>query len=245
MKKDKLIIAGPCAVENKLQLYNTFKAIHKYIDFFRAGIWKGRTSPKNYAGFGEKALPWIRDIQKKYRIPVAIEVGTTKHVELALKYDVKQIWIGARTTVNPFAVQELAEALRNTEIDVWVKNPIISDIGLWTGAIERFERVGIKDIKTIYRGFHSEKNTKYRNEPRWDLVETFKHYYPNIPILFDPSHLSGNTKHIGSLVQNTHRSINGFMFEVHNNPNKALSDKEQQLNPEEFKLIIQKLGTDG
>ena len=240
--KNKLIIGGPCAVENKMQLYNTFQRIHNHVDVFRAGIWKGRTSPKNYSGFGIKALPWIRDIQKKYNIPVAIEVGTTKHVELALKYDVRKIWLGARTTVNPFAVQEIAESLRNTDIDIWIKNPIISDMGLWTGAIERFNRVGIKKIKTIYRGFYSEKKKTYRNEPRWDLLKVFRKHYAHIPIIFDPSHLSGDTKYIGNLVQNINREIvSGFMFEVHDNPNEALSDKNQQLDPEEFKMIVNKL----
>jgi chorismate mutase len=240
--KEQIIIAGPCAVENKSQLYKTFKSIYHHIDVFRAGIWKGRTSPNNYPGYGVKALPWIRDLQKKYQIPVAVEVGTTKHVELALKYDIEKIWVGARTTVNPFAIQEIAESLRNTDIDIWVKNPIISDMGLWTGAIERFERAGIKKIKTIYRGFYSEKNKKYRNEPRWDLVEIFKKYYSDIPILFDPSHLSGNTKHIEHLVQSIDREmLSGFMFEVHNNPVEALSDKHQQLDPEEFKMIINTL----
>ena len=241
MNKDKLIIAGPCAVENKLQLYNTFKSLNNHIDFFRAGIWKGRTSPKSYPGYGLKALPWIQDIQKKFQIPAAIEVGTARHVELALKYDIKTMWIGARTTVNPFSTQEIAESVRNCDVEIWIKNPIISDIKLWIGAIERFSRCGVKKIKTIYRGFYSEKNIKYRNDSKWDLVEIINEKYSEIPIIFDPSHLSGNTNYIENLVKNTREDlINGFMFEVHNNPKEALSDKKQQLTPEEFKYLINK-----
>ena len=236
---DNLIIAGPCAIENREQMYKTFQSIHNYADIFRAGIWKGRTSPKSYPGCGEQALPWIQDIQKEFKMSVAIEVGTTKHVELALKYDIKIMWVGARTTVNPFAIQEIAESVRNIDVEMWVKNPIISDMKLWEGAIDRFNRVGVKNIKTIYRGFHSDNLQKYRNHPRWDLLTKFRNKNAKIPIVFDPSHLSGNTKHIKDLTRKAkNQGISGFMFEVHNDPKQALSDNKQQLNPEQFKQLI-------
>jgi chorismate mutase len=219
--KNKLVVAGPCAVEKKSQLYNTVKHICNYTDIIRAGIWKGRTSPKSYPGVGEKALPWIQDIQNQYQIPAAIEVGNTRHVELALKYDIKIMWLGARTTVNPFAVQ---------------------DLKLWIGAINGFHRVGVKNIKTIHRGFYSDNNINYRNHPRWDLLKEFKTKYSEIPVLSDPSHLTGDTKHIEKLsLESLKEGTDGFMFEVHNNPHEALSDQKQQLNPKDFKALIDKL----
>jgi len=238
--KDKLIIAGPCAVENREQMYKTFQSIHNYADIFRAGIWKGRTSPKSYDGCGEQALPWIQDVQKEFKMSVAIEVGTAKHVELALKYDIKMMWVGARTTANPFALQEIAESVRSLNVEMWIKNPIISDMKLWEGAIERFHRVGVKNIKTIYRGFYSDNLQKYRNHPRWDLLKKFREKNAKIPIVFDPSHLAGDTKYIKDLaITAKDQGISGFMFEVHNNPKQALSDKKQQLNPEQFKDLIE------
>jgi len=240
--KNKLIVAGPCAVEKKSQLYNTVKHIYNYTDIIRAGIWKGRTSPNSYPGVGEKALPWIQDIQNQYQIPAAIEVGNTRHVELALKYDIKIMWLGARTTVNPFAVQDIAESVRNLNIEIWIKNPIVSDLKLWIGAINRFHRVGVKNIKTIHRGFYSDNTINYRNHPRWDLLKDFKKQYSEIPVLSDPSHLTGDTKHIEQLsLESFKEGVDGFMFEVHNNPHEALSDQKQQLNPKAFKALIDKL----
>ena len=240
--ENKLIVAGPCAVEKKMQLYNTVKHIYNYTDVIRAGIWKGRTSPNSYPGVGEKALPWIQDIQNQYQIPVAIEVGNTKHVELALKYDIKIMWLGARTTVNPFAVQDIAESVRNLNVEIWIKNPIVSDLKLWIGAVNRFNRVGIKNIKTIHRGFYTDNNIHYRNNPRWDLLADFRKKYSEIPVLSDPSHIAGDTKYIEKLSLNSIKEgVDGFMFEVHHDPNKALSDKQQQLNPKDFKLLIDKL----
>ncbi len=175
VKKNKnIIIAGPCAIESKSQFYDIVTKIYSQTDVIRAGVWKARTSPYDYAGVGAKALPWIRDVQKKYRTPVAIEIGTKEHVELALKYDVKIFWLGARTTVNPFAVEELAKAMRGKNIEVWIKNPIIADVQLWTGAIERVLNSGMKNIKLIHRGFYSEKKIAYRNDPKWGLLQNFK-----------------------------------------------------------------------
>jgi len=154
-KNKKIIIAGPCAIETKSGLLSVVKEIHHRVDVIRAGVWKARTLPNNYAGKGEEALKWINQIQKKYNVRFAIEVGTKKHVELALKYNIKIIWIGARTTSNPFAVQEISETLYKTDTEIWIKNPIFSNLDLWFGAVERVRLNKIKKIKVIHRGFYS------------------------------------------------------------------------------------------
>ena len=241
-KAKKLIIAGPCAVETKPQFEQIVQGIYHNTDIIRAGIWKARTSPNNYHGIGKKGLPWIQEIQKKYKTPIAIEIGTTKHLELALQYNLHVFWIGARTTVNPFAVQELADAMRGLNIELWVKNPIVADIKLWTGAINRFQKIGLTNIKAIHRGFHTEKNIAYRNNPRWKLLEKFRNNHPNIPIICDPSHISGNDKYIYRIAKKAiEKNLDGLMIEVHNTPKKALSDGMQQLNINKFKELLNKL----
>ena len=240
--KKKIIIAGPCAVEKKEQFYNTVESIYNYANIIRAGVWKGRTSPKDYSGVGVKALPWIEDVQNKYKIPVAIEVGTTRHVELALKHNIKIVWIGARTTVNPFSVQEISESMRGVNIEVWIKNPIIPDIRLWVGAIERFQHIGLDQLKSVHRGFYSEKDSTYRNNPGWKLLKNFRKIYPDMPIISDPSHITGNTKYIYNMAQQACReNVDGLMFEVHNSPGEALSDKKQQLTPKAFQFLLKKI----
>ena len=241
-RNKKIIIAGPCAIETKAGLISVVKAIKDKVDIIRAGVWKARTSPNSYAGKGEDALKWIKQIQNKYNVTFAIEVGTKSHVKLALKYNIKKFWIGARTTSNPFAVQEIADALYNTKTEIWIKNPIFSDLDLWFGAIERFHLNEVKKIKVIHRGFHSENEKKYRNDPRWDLLEGFKLKYPHIPVICDPSHIAGDTKLILSIAkQATQKNINGFMMEVHHNPKNALSDKQQQLSPKQFIKLLKQL----
>ena len=245
MEKDRpnpLIIAGPCALETQEQFYSTVHSIYNYTDIIRVGVWKARTSPKNYPGIGHKGLPWIQSVQKKYKTPVAIEIGTPQHVEFALKYDVRFFWLGARTTVNPFYVQEIAESLRGVSVEVWVKNPIFADVKLWTGAIERLKRVGLKNIKIIHRGFHSEKKMIYRNNPKWSLVNAFRRNHPSIPVICDPSHIAGNKKHIYELARRAcGQRVDGLMIEVHNSPSNALSDSAQQLSPKEFKQLLARL----
>lgn len=243
--KKKIIIAGPCAVEKKEQFYNTVERIYHYAHIIRAGVWKGRTSPKDYSGSGEEALSWIEDVQNKYKIRVAIEVGTTRHVELALQYNIKILWIGARTTVNPFSVQEIAESMRGLDVEVWIKNPIIPDLKLWVGAIERFQNIGLNQLKSIHRGFYSETQTTYRNNPRWKLLKKFRQIYPHMPIISDPSHITGNTKYIYKIAKKAcQENVDGLMFEVHNSPNEALSDKKQQLTPKEFQSLLKKINND-
>jgi chorismate mutase len=238
----KMIIAGPCAIETKSGLLSVVKEIHNKVDVIRGGVWKARTLPKNYPGKGEGALKWINEIQKKYNILFAIEVGTKSHVELALKYNIKIVWIGARTTSNPFAVQEIAEALYNTDTEIWIKNPIFSNLDLWFGAIERVRLNKLEKIKVIHRGFYSENEKTYRNEPRWDLLDRFRLKYPNIPIICDPSHITGDKKLIFNIAKKAiQKNINGLMVEVHHNPDNALSDKKQQLTPKQFIKLLAKL----
>ena len=240
----KLIIAGPCAIETKTQFYNTVDQIHHHSDIIRAGAWKARTCAESYPGIGTKALSWIQDVQEKYQTPVAIEVGTPNHVELAIKHNINIIWIGARTTVNPFYVEEIARSLEGSHLEVWVKNPIIADLKLWVGAIERFKKRGIKKIKAIHRGFFNEKkNSIYRNRPYWKLLKDFIKLSPhNSPIICDPSHIAGQKKYVYEIAEKAYENnLGGLMLEVHCNPSQALSDKKQQLNPEEFKRLLSRL----
>lgn len=237
-----IIIAGPCAIENKNQFASTIQNIYNNVDIVRCGVWKGRTSPKSYPGKGTPSLTWIKEAQKKYKTPFAIEIGTVNHIQLALENDIKIFWIGARTTSNPFAVEELAKKLKNLNIEIWIKNPIFSDLKLWFGAIERLYINNLRNLKVIHRGFYSEQSTQYRNPPRWDLLKKFQAQYPNIPIIFDPSHICGDKKLISKVSKKALEfGVDGLMIEVHNNPEEALSDKNQQLNPVEFKQLLDTL----
>ncbi|MBJ04605.1 MAG: hypothetical protein CMP65_01715 [Flavobacteriales bacterium] len=237
-----IIIAGPCAIETKKIFFDTIDSINKDVDIFRAGIWKARTSPNNFQGIGEEGLSWIQEAQIKYKKPFAIEVGTAQHVELALKHEIGILWIGARTTCNPFSVQEICEATRGSDLEIWIKNPIFPNLELWIGAIERFKKSKIKNIKVINRGFFSESPSPYRNLPRWDIVRKFKKIFPKIPLICDPSHISGNTELIYDVcVKALSYEVIGFMIEVHKKPEIALSDQNQQLKPKEFCEILDKL----
>ena len=234
-----MIIAGPCSVESKLQLEQTFKRIYKHIDIFRAGVWKARSSVSDYTGYGDNSLQWLNTLQSIYSVPVAVEVGTPRHVELALAHNINFVWIGARTTVNSFYVQEIAESLRGSDVEIWVKNPIYSDLKLWHGSINRMEHVGLTKIKAIHRGFYHENSTFYRNDPRWDLLKKFHKNRPDIPIICDPSHICGNRLHILETCKKAiEQDVNSFMIEAHVKPANALSDSLQQLNPLELIKLI-------
>lgn len=235
----KIIVAGPCAIEKKQQFVKTVDSIYKYVDCIRCGVWKARTSPRDYPGKGTQALKWIQNAQKNYNTPFAIEVGTKTHVELALEHDINILWLGARTTSNPFSVQEIADSVKGLNTEIWIKNPIFADLELWFGAIERLKS---NNIKVIHRGFYKEKTHKYRNPPRWDLVKKFKNFYPDIPIICDPSHISGKRSLIYEVCEEAmNRGAHGLMLEVHTNPEKALSDSNQQLKPKDFIKLISKL----
>lgn len=241
-RENKLIVAGPCSVNSETELYNTAKEIHKNIDIFRCGVWKARTNPKSYKGSGDITISWLNRISNEFNLPIAIEVGIPKHVEIALKSNIKIFWIGARTTVNPFYIDEICKSIKGENVEVWVKNPIYPDINLWFGAIERFNHCGIKKIKAIHRGFYSYYQSKYRNKPRWHLIDKFKDRFPEIDIICDPSHICGNTDLIEYISKKAiKKGMRGLMIETHCQPDNALSDRNQQINPNQLKKLIKKI----
>lgn len=232
--KKPLIISGPCSAENYYQVLETAKRLSKYsIQIFRAGIWKPRTKPGSFEGIGEIGLKWLQKIKEETGMMVATEVANATHVKYALKYNIDVMWIGARSTVNPFTVQEIAESLKDTNKIILIKNPINPDFDLWIGAIERLIAQGIKNIGVIHRGFSPYNTASYRNIPTWKVVLYFRKILPNIPILFDPSHICGQRKGLLTLAQQAlNCKHNGLMIETHYSPNNALSDAKQQITPE-------------
>ena len=239
-----LIIAGPCGAESHEQIMETakqLKALNK-ISLFRAGVWKPRTRPNAFEGMGEEALKWLQDVQKNFNLKTTVEVANAQHTELALKYGVDVLWIGARTTVNPFSVQEIADVLKGVNIPVMIKNPVNADVQLWLGAIERISNAGITNLAAIHRGFHFYGKTKYRNMPLWQLPIELKTILPQLPIICDPSHISGNTELIPHVAQKAlDLGMDGLMIESHYNPKVALSDAQQQLTPQQLDDLITKL----
>ena len=235
-----LIIAGPCSAESKSQLRETAKAISDLnIEVMRAGVWKPRSRPNNFEGAGVEALSWIREIQSEFDIKFIIEVAKPQHVELALAHDINMMWIGARTTVNPFAVQEIADALKGTDISILVKNPINPDIELWQGGIERVLSAGITKVAAVHRGFSFFQESKFRNPPAWQIPIELKSRMPEIPLICDPSHICGSRDHILEISQKAiDLNYDGLMIETHPNPESALSDAEQQVTPSRLAEIL-------
>ena len=241
---EPLLIAGPCGAESKEQLMSTAKELKELnkISLFRAGVWKPRTRPNAFEGKGEEALKWLADVKKEYGFKITVEVANSHHTELALKYGIDVLWIGARTTVNPFSVQEIADVLKGVDIPVMVKNPIHADLQLWVGGIERVYNSGITKIAAIHRGFHFYGKTKYRNKPLWQLPIELRTMFPDLPIICDPSHISGNRELISSVAQKAlDLGMNGLMIESHYDPAIALSDAEQQLTPQRLNELVSKL----
>ena len=238
-----VIIAGPCSAESEAQVLETAFALkNQQVDLFRAGIWKPRSKPNTFEGIGEIGLQWLNRVQTEANLPVAIEVATPQHVELALKYGINVLWIGARTTVNPFAVQELAEAVRGVDIPVMVKNPVNPDLTLWAGALERFYYMGIRSLAAIHRGFSVLGETRYRNAPIWQIPIELRTRYKNLPLFLDPSHIGGRRDLILPLTQHgLDLDYDGLMVEVHPNPAVALSDAEQQLTPQAFAEMLSRI----
>lgn len=237
------IIAGPCSAETEEQLLETTQRIQSAgINIIRAGIWKPRTRPNNFEGIGEEALGWIQNVKKETGVKFAIEVATPKHVYEAIKYNVDILWIGARSTTNPFTVQEIAEALRGSDLPVLIKNPINPDLALWLGAIERISNVGITKIGAIHRGFSSFKQSKFRNLPMWQIALELKRQLNTIPLFCDPSHISGNRDYIFEVSQNAmDLDYDGLIIETHRDPENAWSDAAQQVTPEVLGAMIKNL----
>lgn len=238
-----LIIAGPCSVESKEQLFSTLAGLPlAKLDYIRGGIWKPRTRPGSFEGMGEPAFEWIEEAKSVFNIKFATEVATAEHVEIALRNEVSMVWIGARTTVNPFNVQEIADALKGVKIPVFVKNPINPELALWKGAIERFAKNGIEQLGAIHRGFQTFQPSKYRNTPFWQIAMEFKSEFPNIPMICDPSHMGGKRNLIGEISQRAlDLDYDGLMIETHFDPDNALSDSLQQLTPANFTILLDQL----
>lgn len=228
-----LVIAGPCSAESEAQVLEIAEEL-KNTDatVFRAGVWKPRTRPGTFEGNGVKALPWLQKVKEKTGMLIAIEVANAQHAKLALEFDIDILWIGARTTVNPFAVQEIADALQGTDKIVLVKNPINPDLALWIGAIERLHKKGIKNLGAIHRGFSTFRKSNFRNIPSWQIPIDLKSKYPTLPIINDPSHICGNREGIFEVSQTAlDLKMDGLIIETHCNPDKAWSDAKQQITP--------------
>ena len=242
IQKKPFIIAGPCSAESEDQLLQIAEYIKDKTDVFRAGIWKPRTNPSSFEGVGERGLYWLHNVRQLTGLKTITEVATAKHVELCLKAEVDMLWIGARTTVNPFYVQEIAEALRGTNIPVFVKNPIHPELPLWAGALERLYNSGISKLAAIHRGFFTYKSSLFRNDPKWEIPIELKRNFPELPIICDPSHMAGESSLIFELSQIAmDLDMNGLMIETHQSPKEALSDAHQQISPKELKDILNNL----
>ncbi|MEI6816528.1 MAG: chorismate mutase [Bacteroidota bacterium] len=237
------IISGPCGAETEEQVIETALELAKQpIHLMRAGIWKPRTRPNAFQGAGEVALEWVKQASKLTGIPVTVEVSNHKHVEAALKAGIDVLWIGARTTVNPFTVQEIADSLHGVDIPIMIKNPVNPDLELWIGAIERIAKAGIKNIAVIHRGFSSYEKTIYRNRPNWEIPIEFMRRMPEIPIICDPSHICGKRELLLAVSQVAmDLNYDGLMIESHINPDKALSDAKQQITPVQLGELLGKL----
>lgn len=238
-----LVIAGPCSAETEEQVMQTAKELaNKGIKIFRAGVWKPRTKPGGFEGMGEEALPWLQEVKKETGMLIGTEVATPKHVEAALNAGLDMLWVGARTTANPFAVQELADSLKGIDIPIFVKNPVNPDIELWVGALERINGAGITRLAAIHRGFSSIDQKLYRNAPMWHLPIELHRRYPNLPIVCDPSHIGGRRDLIAPLSQQAmDMGFEGLIVESHCNPDCAWSDAKQQVQPDVLNFILDRL----
>lgn len=244
MKSKPLIIAGPCSAETPEQLLATAKGLqNQKVDILRAGIWKPRTRPGAFEGAGEEGLKWLADVKKETGMPIGTEVAYPEHIELALKYGVDVLWIGARTTVSPFAIQEMADTLRGVKnVAVLVKNPTHPELGLWIGAFERLNQAGIENLGGIHRGFSTFDKTKFRNQPIWSIPIELRRIAPQIPIICDPSHIAGKRDLIFEISQKAmDLNFDGLMIETHIDPDKAWSDADQQVTPDRLMEILSEL----
>ncbi len=243
-KKRPFLIAGPCSVESEEQVVSVCNDIKVQTNasVLRGGIWKPRTRPNSFEGVGAIGLPWLVKAGKQTGLPVTTEVANAKHVELALKAGINILWVGARTTVNPFAVQEIADAVKGTNVPIMIKNPVNPDLMLWIGAFERFQKAGITDLTAIHRGFSIYNHPKYRNVPNWEIPIALKEKLPNVHLICDPSHISGKRNGLLPVSQKAmDLNFDGLMIETHPNPDDAWSDAKQQVTPLGLKNILDSL----
>jgi chorismate mutase len=238
------VIAGPCSAESEQQVISTARALTKspYVKAFRAGVWKPRTRPNSFEGVGKVGLAWLKAVKAETSLLTTTEVANAQHVELCLDSGVDILWIGARTTVNPFLVQEIADALKGADVPVLVKNPINAELGLWLGAIERLYHAGIRKLAAIHRGFSTYVEMDYRNRPNWQIPIELKRLLPNLPLICDPSHIAGNRDLIEPISQTAlDVGIRGLMVETHIDPDRALSDSKQQITPDVLIEMLERL----
>jgi chorismate mutase len=238
-----LIIAGPCSAETEDQVMDTARQLKTFgIHIFRAGLWKPRTRPDAFEGVGKEGLPWLKRVKEELGMYTTVEVANVKHLYDALKTGIDIIWLGARTTANPFAVQEIADALKGVDMPVLVKNPINPDVELWIGAFERLNRAGITKLVAIHRGFSTYSKTLYRNNPQWEIPIELKRLLPELPIITDPSHICGSRELLFEIAQRAmDLDFNGLFIETHCNPDQALSDAQQQVTPENMNKLVKRL----
>lgn len=238
-----IVMAGPCSAETEAQVMQTAQALaRKGCHIFRAGLWKPRTKPGGFEGQGQKALPWLRRVKEETGMLIATEVATPQHIELCLKHSIDVLWIGARTTANPFAMQALADSLHGVDIPVLVKNPVNPDLELWIGSMERINRAGIRRLGAIHRGFSSYGGKIYRNSPMWQIPLELRRRIPALPILCDPSHIGGRRELIAPLCQQAmDLGFDGLIVETHHTPDQAWSDAQQQVTPDRLDVILSHL----
>lgn len=239
-----LIIAGPCSAESEEQVMAAAVALcaTRKVHIFRSGVWKPRSRPDSFGGEGGKALEWLRKAKEATGLPVAVEVGSPRHLEACIKNGVDVVWLGARTVTNPFSVDEIARALAGHSLPVLVKNPLSPDLELWIGAIERVYASGIRKIAAVHRGFTPYEKSLYRNIPKWELAIELRSRIPSLPVICDPSHMSGRSGLVPEVAQKAlNMNMAGLMIEVHHDPQHALSDRNQQLNPHEFEDMMNTL----
>ena len=234
------VVAGPCSAETEEQVMETAKGLKELgINVYRAGIWKPRTHPGSFEGIGTEGLKWMQRAKKEYGLKISTEVASEKHVYECLKFGVDLVWLGARTTANPFLVQEIADALKDTDIPVLVKNPVNPDLDLGIGALERLNRAGIRKLGVIHRGFSTFDKIQYRNDPQWQVAIELRSRYPELPFFVDPSHMGGSKAYIREISQRSlDLGFEGLMIESHCNPSVALSDAKQQLTPAELRNLL-------
>ena len=238
------IIAGPCSAETEEQVMATAKQVAKIpmVKVLRAGLWKPRTRPGAFEGVGDIGLKWLQRVQAEIGMQVTTEVANPVHVQKALKAGIDILWLGARTVVNPFSVQEICEALKGVDIPIMIKNPLNPDVSTWMGALERINKVGIRKLVAIHRGFSFYKHSPFRNDPMWEIPIELKRLCPNLPVIVDPSHICGNNDLLLSVSQRAiDLEMNGLMIEVHNKPEEALTDRQQQITPAHLSSMLSKL----